>query len=47
MFETTRPLFLAASLVLAWMLPATSNPIPPLQESTFWQAEVTPEIFLR
>ncbi|MBO9448723.1 ABC transporter substrate-binding protein [Tropicibacter sp. R16_0] len=41
MFEPKRrSLFLAASLVIASLMPAGANPIPPLQESTFWQAEV-------
>nr|WP_321251303.1 ABC transporter substrate-binding protein [uncultured Ruegeria sp.] len=40
MFKTTRPLFLAASLALTWMLPATAETVPTPQESAFWATEV-------
>lgn len=41
MFEPKRrSLFLAASLVIASLMPAGAGTIPPLQESTFWEAEV-------
>ncbi len=41
MFETSRKsLSLAASLLLSALSPAWAEGIPPLQESTFWQAEV-------
>ncbi|MBT3141676.1 ABC transporter substrate-binding protein [Phaeobacter gallaeciensis] len=41
MFETSRKsLSLAASLLLSALSPAWAGGIPPLQESTFWQAEV-------
>lgn len=41
MFELKRrSLFLAASLVIAGLMPAGAGTIPPLQESTFWEAEV-------
>ena len=40
MFKTTRNLFLATSLAVSWMLPATAGNIPDLQESAFWKSEV-------
>lgn len=39
MFKTTRPLLLAATLAVAWMLPASAD-IPAPQENAFWSAEV-------
>ncbi|WP_170385320.1 ABC transporter substrate-binding protein [Ruegeria atlantica] len=39
MFKTTRPLFLAATLAAAWMLPAAAN-TPTPQEGEFWSTEV-------
>lgn len=39
MFKTTRPLFLAAALAAAWMLPATAD-IPTPLEGEFWATEV-------
>ncbi|SLN73107.1 ABC transporter substrate-binding protein [Ruegeria meonggei] len=40
MFKTTRPLLLAATLAVSWMLPATAD-TPALQEGEFWKSEVT------